>query len=930
MPLATEDVELQKFVIRQGAAKNISLVYDNAINFLNKTQGNKNNDNVAKFIKKLEQEKDFATTRLMYVAGYEGDFKREFKEFTGKEYDEDAMKDFLVKKSSEDVDVETLFEKAYGVETVDKNGKSFYHNKIIDNTLKKFKYQEYLSDNIITGLSNITLKEVLVNSDNNKNIKDSNSYFDSYALTKDIIKKDSKRRKIINPEKELKDFVENEQKNGNVISEFVNKSWFSNIAPTYKEYPDETEKILTEVVKNPDGTVEPRFVAYVAEFLAPVVRDYPKEYEILKNEIKKDSKGNIEPRFSGFEIKDLAPLVRKYPNEYEKLKKETTFDIKGNVLPRFNGHELKDLIPNLNKAPDLYEYFINQTTLNNGKSVPRFDFSDIKSLVELYKKYPNSVDKIINIKNPNGTHAFNRYSGIAHLVKLNSSDEKACDNLLKYKKDNGEYFRADFYSRYNAMLNNPLFIKNNVQKLLDERFPEVDAPLLSRVKNLDTLNSKEFNLLRLEFYSCSDYVSPETLTKMPEDFSNSIDKGFYKNVAFILEEPKYANLCCSFLEKDKYYPNAKRLELQDNSNNKAINLVFDEKGTLLREDSTSVENAKVESEINKNSAKRTIQYKSSDDETLKIIKDDNNNIITTERRIPSESRIDTVYKTQKDRKEYVTEFSEQTPNKNLIIEKNIVSPKGIKNDYIYGEDNDGSRFLYNKIATADGKILSLNKKKLRHISDNLVCSVENGIAYETSFNPDSKTVFVTKCNPDGTKDNVVLKFGNQEGQISPELFDKMKNIPASTFFKLKQFGLKSVQIDSSREQKDNACYRSTNKSILISPELVNTDFTRVFLHEFGHFLDDSIGLSKDKKLLEIYNKEKEKFLANSTSPEHETMDYFISLEHKNEGGAITEVIAETYAMLNTVTKHSERKQRGMYLQQYFPETMAYIAQKIDS
>ena len=161
-----QNSEQQKLEIRKAAAQNISIVYDNAINTLKQYQGNQGvlnagfyreklgkflkNNNITDIklccdtaIKTLEQEKEFATSRLEYVANHEGDFKREFKEFTGKEYDEDAMKEFLVNASNGE-DWAASYEKAYNVEKTDKNGNVSYENKIVNNALKKVKYQEYI------------------------------------------------------------------------------------------------------------------------------------------------------------------------------------------------------------------------------------------------------------------------------------------------------------------------------------------------------------------------------------------------------------------------------------------------------------------------------------------------------------------------------------------------------------------------------------------------------------------------------------------------------------------------------------------------------------------------------------------------------------------------------------------------------------------
>ena len=129
-----DDIALSKIAIRQGTAENISVVYDNAINTLKQYQKNQGFINVNTVIKSLEQEKEFATNRLMYSSEHEGDFKREFKEFTGKEYNEDEMKELLSNK-----DDEASYAKAFGIEKTDKNGNIYYENNVINNALKKIK-----------------------------------------------------------------------------------------------------------------------------------------------------------------------------------------------------------------------------------------------------------------------------------------------------------------------------------------------------------------------------------------------------------------------------------------------------------------------------------------------------------------------------------------------------------------------------------------------------------------------------------------------------------------------------------------------------------------------------------------------------------------------------------------------------------------------
>ena len=84
-------------------------------------------------------------------------------------------------------------------------------------------------------------------------------------------------------------------------------------------------------------------------------------------------------------------------------------------------------------------------------------------------------------------------------------------------------------------------------------------------------------------------------------------------------------------------------------------------------------------------------------------------------------------------------------------------------------------------------------------------------------------------------------------------------------------------------------------------------------------------LEKALELLKIFEEEKSNYLKLTSNKELTDMKYFIDELHKNKGGAITEVIAETYALMHTLTNDSHTILRGEYLQQYFPKTMAYIA-----
>ena len=161
------------------------------------------------------------------------------------------------------------------------------------------------------------------------------------------------------------------------------------------------------------------------------------------------------------------------------------------------------------------------------------------------------------------------------------------------------------------------------------------------------------------------------------------------------------------------------------------------------------------------------------------------------------------------------------------------------------------------------------------------------------------------------------------GQIAHELYPVMKQLPGKLFFKMRDLGFNQMGIDKSEKRKNNAYY--SNNNIAISPEMVKEDGAFTILHEFGHFIDDKYNLCRSEELLKIFEEEKSNYLKLTSNKELTDMQYFIDELHRNDEGAITEVIAETYALMHTLTNDSRIILRGEYLQQYFPKTMAYIA-----
>lgn len=145
--------EKEKRAVRTAAAENIALAYDNAINVIKNYQGNQGWMNVAFYreklgqlldkvnptdvatcfdavIKRLEKEKQFAVSRLKTASANESEFKQAFKDLTGKDYNENAVKNFLA-QAQKGGDWSKSYDQAFG-------------DKVVKRATDKVNFQQYV------------------------------------------------------------------------------------------------------------------------------------------------------------------------------------------------------------------------------------------------------------------------------------------------------------------------------------------------------------------------------------------------------------------------------------------------------------------------------------------------------------------------------------------------------------------------------------------------------------------------------------------------------------------------------------------------------------------------------------------------------------------------------------------------------------------
>lgn len=145
--------EKEKRAVRTAAAENIALAYDNAINVIKNYQGNQGWMNVAFYreklgqlldkvnptdvatcfdavVKRLEKEKQFAVSRLKTASANESEFKQAFKNLTGKDYNENAVKNFLA-QAQKGGDWSKSYDQAFG-------------DKVVKRATNKVNFQQYV------------------------------------------------------------------------------------------------------------------------------------------------------------------------------------------------------------------------------------------------------------------------------------------------------------------------------------------------------------------------------------------------------------------------------------------------------------------------------------------------------------------------------------------------------------------------------------------------------------------------------------------------------------------------------------------------------------------------------------------------------------------------------------------------------------------
>ena len=253
--------------------------------------------------------------------------------------------------------------------------------------------------------------------------------------------------------------------------------------------------------------------------------------------------------------------------------------------------------------------------------------------------------------------------------------------------------------------------------------------------------------------------------------------------------------------------------------------------------------------------------------------------------------------------------AEKLKGKGFNIQKDFVSPAWYQTLYKRSGNNNDYQMSY-LIKDKDGNTKLDFTRSFKKIDNDTTESVVNGKKHINTFG----MLGVDSINQDNPED--------KNFYIYNWMYEKnMKKLPAEMFYCMQNNNVRIIQEDF--ENRNNACVHG--HLLKLSTDLRNDYF--VFAHEMGHVKSAELGdLAQDEELRQIYVQEKEEALKNMGDILKEEADYFLTYPH-----SLKEVIAETYAILSGLDHNgvkSPNRIRTNLLMQYFPNTIAYIANKI--
>ena len=254
----------------------------------------------------------------------------------------------------------------------------------------------------------------------------------------------------------------------------------------------------------------------------------------------------------------------------------------------------------------------------------------------------------------------------------------------------------------------------------------------------------------------------------------------------------------------------------------------------------------------------------------------------------------------------------------VSVKHDMKSLDGTRTQYLYENDPQGNRIIDYKITDEKGKTLLNYSQSLEVLDENHFVSSKNGEVYEMSLSEDKNTLTVKDRK---TKEENQINLGEFVKNNKDSMVNLLKKFPGEELIKLKD----TTKLINGVEKIDNCSFSPMSKTMNVMDNLYSA------LHELGHAKDNKNKMDEitnRKDVQDVYNKEKDAFNKAFPNAQKEHINYFIDMESHYNGpkGGLEETIAESNALLNTYNDTLDIAPRAHYLRQYFPKTIAKLAE----
>ncbi len=406
-------------------------------------------------------------------------------------------------------------------------------------------------------------------------------------------------------------------------------------------------------------------------------------------------------------------------------------------------------------------------------------------------------------------------------------------------------------------------------------------------------------------------------------------------IANIVRQTESKNPQMSFVE-DKVNENAYILKIKANTNNgKSIGEIFlSEKEGFTSARITDYENKQIYSEskdLRTNIVTKRVRESESDILLSEMSYEKDKNKQIKNKTIIEKSDIIgayNVYKFDENGNKVQTSSANIDKNGNKIVKKKLKSLDGTITNYNYTEDKKGNRKINYTITDNTGKELYKLNSTFEVIDKNTFRSTKNGKTYNIKFSDDQIEIenILGKQVLTGTRSlSTLLDTRKPENIIKC-----LKTVSGEDLMRLILL-VGNITNNSKNSGSFNAgsCRLNLPKADLF-----------IFSHELGHAFDfvheyNQYNLiSENSSIRKTYKEELKRFNEHFSQPQKDSVEYFINRKSHYNGdwGGLGEIAAETNAIMHSLGSVNlpELEERAHFLQQYFPKTIAKIANKYET